>query len=85
MFQFKVLAVRDVSFPDNETGKQVEGKSVWCSSPCDRSGWRGVEVLKLWFPANSPFIDVVDALLPDQVISVSYNRYGKIDSLEVLQ
>lgn len=84
MVEFKVLAVRDVSFKDDK-GKQVEGMQLWLSTPSESAGWRGLEILKLWISSDSPFVDTVDALQADQILSISFNRYGKPNAMEVLQ
>jgi len=84
MKEFKVLTVRDVSFTD-DSGKQVQGLQLWCSSPSDAPGWRGVEVLKIWIPSDSIHVSTVDALRPDDLLHIIFNRYGKPDSIEVVQ
>ena len=83
MVQFKVLTVRDVEFTDN-SGKKVEGMQLWCSAPSDSPGWRGIEVLKIWIPSDSIFVDMVDKLKPDMALDISFNRYGKPSSIEVI-
>lgn len=84
MVEFKVLTVRDVSFTDS-SGKQVEGLQLWCSSPSDAPGWRGIEVLKIWIPSDSIFVNTVDALKPGQILDITFNRFGKPSSIEVVQ
>ena len=84
MVEFKVLTVRDVEFTDN-TGKKVEGMQLWCSCPSDAPGWRGVEIVKIWIPSDSIFVNVVDGLKPDTVLDISFNRYGKPTSIEVIK
>lgn len=83
MVEFKVLTVRDVSFRD-DTGKQVEGMQLWCSAPSDSPGWRGIEILKIWIPADSIFVDTVNMLKPGMVLDITFNRYGKPSSIEVI-
>ena len=83
MIQFKVLTVRDVSFKD-DSGKQVEGLQLWCSCPSDSPGWRGIEIVKIWIPADSIFVDLVDSLKPDTVLGITFNRFGKPANIEVI-
>lgn len=83
MQEFKVLTVRDVSFKDNN-GKQVEGMQLWCSTPSSEAGWRGSEILKLWISSDSAFVDTVDSLKAGDVLNITFNRYGKPNSIEVI-
>lgn len=83
MVEFKVLTVRDVNFTDG-TGKTVEGLQLWVSCPSDAPGWRGIEIAKIWIPSDSIFVNTVDALKPDQVLDISFNRFGKPSSIEVI-
>ena len=83
MVQFKVLTVRDVSFRD-DSGKQVEGLQLWCSSSSDSPGWRGIEIVKLWIPADSIFVNLVDSLKPDTLLDITFNRFGKPANIEVI-
>lgn len=83
MVEFKVLTVRDVSFKD-DAGKQVEGMQLWCSAPSDSPGWRGVEVLKIWISADSIFVNTVDVLKPGDLLNITFNRFGKPSSIEVI-
>lgn len=83
MQEFKVLTVREVSFTDKDN-RQVEGLQLWCSSPSDAPGWRGTEVLKIWIPSDSIFVHTVDALKPGMVLDITFNRYGKPSSIEVI-
>lgn len=83
MVEYKVLTVRDVSFTDDK-GKEVQGLQLWCSSPSDAPGWRGVEVMKLWIPSDSIFVNTVDALKPDNLLNITFNRFGKPSSIDVV-
>ena len=84
MLEFKVLTVRDVSFTD-DSGKQVEGLQLWCSFPSDAPGWRGLEVAKFWIPSGSIFVNTVDVLKPGDLLNITFNRFGKPSSIEVVE
>lgn len=83
MVEFKVLTVRDVSFKDKDD-KQVEGLQLWCSCPSDAPGWRGIEIVKIWIPADSIFVNTVDSLKPGMVLDITFNRFGKPSAMEVI-
>lgn len=82
MQEFKVLTVRDVSFKDDK-GHQVEGMQLWCSTPSSDAGWRGSEILKIWISSDSAFVGTVDCLKEGDMIHISFNRYGKPQTIEV--
>ena len=83
MKEFKVLTVRDLNFKDNN-GNEVSGMQLWVDCPSEEHGWNGYEVIKIWVPAGSRHESLVASLKRDDRLHLTFNRFGKPDTMEVL-
>lgn len=73
----KVLAIRHLDFLD-DAQRPVKGHQVFVSAPTNEKGWtQGVELLKIWVPDGSAQEATAVALLPNDEISIDFNRRGK--------
>lgn len=75
--KFEVLTVRDISFKDDKSGRQIEGMQLWLIGESQDKSWNGWEVLKLWIDANSPMAVDVHQLRRCDHVQVSFGRNGK--------
>lgn len=73
---FKVFGIRPVNFTDSSSGNQITGTTLYLGSRNEYV--TGMETSKV-FVKNS--IDCSKFRVND-VINVSFNQYGKIDSIE---
>ena len=76
--QWKIIGFRKLSFQDQQTGKQVNGYSLFMVRPGSGENMTGDEAQKLFI--SSEYVDYVPCL-GDQV-QLIYNRYGKISSIQ---
>lgn len=79
MEQWKVVGYRKVDFKDQE-GRSVKGYSLFLAREPEDPGITGLEVQKVYISSDR----VPYAPVENQLIGLNYNRYGKIQSIEVL-
>lgn len=79
---FKVLAIKHVSFTDDQ-GNYVEGDQLWLVGETKDPVWNGREVLKVWLPVGSEIAKILDEIDNDFMVIVEFNRRGKALSIEV--
>lgn len=80
----RVLAIRHLNFT-NDQGQTIAGHHVYAAAKTDESGWiSGIELLKIWIPDGSDQESSVVALLPNDEITVDFNRRGKPFLLDVV-
>lgn len=72
----KVLTIRRLDFTTDKN-EEIKGYQVWLLAPTDNKSWTTHEVLKCWVPDTSPNAGDAAALLPDDLVSFEFNRYGK--------
>lgn len=81
MNEFKVLAIKTVSFTDDR-GKLVSGYQLWLYGQTYEPGWQdGYEVLKAWIPDESELADLVADLSVGTNVTVKFSRRGKVIDL----
>lgn len=78
MEQWKVIGFRKLSFKDEKTGKQVNGYSLFLCRPGTGDNMTGDECQKIFI--SSEYVDYTPYL--GETISLIYNRYGKISSIQ---
>lgn len=74
----KVIGIRHVDFTAAD-GKQVSGYTVFCSYPIARNG-QGFGVEKI-FLSDNKLANIGYFPELDDEINVSYNRWGKVESV----
>ena len=79
MEKWKVVGWRDVDFKDQSSGKQVAGTSLFLARPGE-GNIHGLEVQKLFI--SREYVNYVP--VENQMIGINFNRYGKVQSIEVL-
>lgn len=79
MEKWKVVGYRKVDFKDQE-GRSVKGYSLFLAREPDDESITGLEVQKVYISSDR----VQYAPVENQNIGLNYNRYGKIQSIEVL-
>lgn len=75
--KFEVLTVRDISFKDQKSDRQIEGMQVWLTGQTDDPSWNGWEVFKIWIDANSRLAVDVRSLRRCDHVQVDFGRNGK--------
>lgn len=75
--KFEVLTVRDISFKDEKSGRQIEGMQLWLTGQSDDPSWNGWEVFKLWIPSGSAMAADVHQLRRCDHVQVDFGRNGK--------
>ena len=78
MEKWKVVGWRKVNFKDSRD-VQVDGTSLFLARPGEGS-IVGLETQKLFI--SSQYVDYIP--VENQMIGINYNRYGKVQSIEVL-
>lgn len=76
MEKWKVVGWRDVNFTDQQNGKQVIGVSLFLARP-GGNGVHGLEVMKLFY--NPAYVEYPP--VENQMVIITYNRYGKVASI----
>lgn len=79
MEKWKVVGWRNVNFQDPARGNQVSGTSLFLARPGEGKVV-GLETQKLFI--SSEYVDYTP--VENQMIGINYNRYGKVQSIEVL-
>ena len=79
MEKWKVVGYRKVDFKDQE-GRPVKGYSLFLAREPEDDNITGLEVQKVYISSDR----VQYAPTENEAIGVNYNRYGKIQSIEVL-
>ena len=80
MEKWKVVGWRDVDFKDQRTGNQVTGTTLFLAREPEDKKVHGLEVQKLFISDEYVDYDPVE----NQMIGINFNRYGKVQSIEVL-
>ena len=75
--KFEVLTVRDISFKDEKTGRQIEGMQLWITGESSDPSWNGWEVFKIWIDSKSNLAVDVHQLRRGDHIQVAFGRNGK--------
>lgn len=77
---YKVIGVRASSFQPKDANQTIEGLTLYCAFQDEKIRGFGTERLFVTYPK---FVNQVIPN-PDDQIRVSYNKYGKVESVEVL-
>lgn len=80
MEKWKVVGWRDVDFKDQSSGKQVTGTTLFLYGESDDPKVHGFVTQKLFISKEYVKYDPV----LNQQIGINFNRYGKVQSIEVL-
>lgn len=80
MEEWNVLTYRDYDFDDN--GRKVKGRTLHCYRQSRGNGWPGVEYAKLSCPFGSEAFNVTP--VPGKKYSIGFDRYGKVNRLELI-
>ena len=79
MEKWKVVGWRNVDFTDPQ-GRHVSGYSLFLARPAQSPDITGLEVQKIFISKQYVAYDPVE----NQMIGINFNRYGKVQSIEVL-
>lgn len=74
---FEVLTIRDISFKDQKSDRQIEGMQLWLTGATDDKSWNGWEVFKLWIDSNSAMASDVHQLRRGDHVQIDFGRNGK--------
>lgn len=77
-----VRGFKVVDFKDKDSGNRVNGLTIYCSFPDDSV--TGEMCDKLFLPL-SKFEDVCNTIDVGSVLDISYNRFGKVDKVFIIQ
>lgn len=77
---YKVIGVRAVSFTPRNESQPIEGTNLYCAYEDNRITGHGCEK---FFVSPGKFVDGIVPRVND-LINVSYNRYGKIETVTVV-
>lgn len=80
--KYIVIGIEHRSYVSKKTGKNVEGYNLYLSQEPDRPDTRviGVRCFSEWLsPQSYP-----DDIEVGSVVSISYNRFGRVDSVTVV-
>lgn len=77
VYKFEVLTVRDVSFKDEKSDRQIEGMQLWLTGQTEDKSWNGWEVFKIWVDGKSNMAADVHLLRRGDHVQVDYDRRGK--------
>lgn len=80
MEKWKVVGYRKVDFKDQD-GRSVKGYTLFLARNTEDSSITGLEVQKIFISSER----VAYAPAENDYIGLSYNRYGKIQDIEVLK
>lgn len=80
MEKWKVVGYRSVNFKDQNSRKQVTGYSLFLARNPESPDITGLEVQKLFISKEYVSYSPVE----NQMIGINFNRYGKVQSIEVL-
>ena len=79
MEKWKVVGWRNVDFKDPQ-GRHVSGYSLFLARPAQDDKVVGLEVQKIFISKQYVQYEPVE----NQMIGINFNRYGKVQSIEVL-
>lgn len=80
MEKWKVVGWRNVNFTDQNSGKQVTGYSLFLARNPVSPDITGLEVQKMFISKEYVSYSPVE----NQMVAINFNRYGKVQSIEVL-
>lgn len=80
MEKWKVVGYREVDFKDQRTNKEVIGYSLFLEREPETDKIRGVEVQKIFISGD--YVDYEPVV--GETIGIMFNRYGKVQSIEVI-
>lgn len=79
MEKWKVVGWRNVDFTDPQR-RHVSGYSLFLARPAQSPDITGLEVQKIFISKQYVQYEPVE----NQMIGINFNRYGKVQSIEVL-
>lgn len=79
--KFVVFACRELDFTD-ESGKKIQGLSIYMGQPTTEKGWKGMSCEKFFIRKDSPAYPMHFPVSGSEIV-VEFNRFGKITSIEV--
>lgn len=83
MNEFKVLAVKDVNFV-NDQDEQIQGLQFWILGQTTDSSWiTGTETMKIWIPYGHQLEVTVRSLRSGDSVWINFNNRGKIQQLSL--
>lgn len=82
-YQFEVLTVRDINFQD-DSGRKVSGKQLWVIGATEETSWHGYEVMKIWVNDGTRLDAAVQQLRRGDQINVTFNRRGKVETIDLI-
>lgn len=80
MEKWHVVGYREVNFKDARTNKDVVGYTLFLERESEDKKIHGIEVQKIFISAD--YVDYEPAVGDD--IGILFNRYGKVNSIEVI-
>ena len=80
MEKWKVVGFRKVDFKD-QNGKPIKGYTLFLARDPDDEGIIGLEVQKIFISSDRVPYSPVEG----EYIGLNYNRYGKIQDIQVVQ
>lgn len=83
MNEFKVLAVKDLNFV-NDQGEKVAGLQFWILGQTADPSWiTGTETMKIWIPYGHQLEATVRGLRSGDSVWINFNHRGKIQQLSL--
>lgn len=82
MDEFQVVGFRGYSFDDKKTGNKVEGVTVFCMT----DGGEGVtgNITEKFSLSQKKLSDINWTPMVGDTVTPVYNKYGKVDTVQVL-
>ena len=79
--KFTVIGIEHRSYVSKKTGKNVEGFNIYLSQDVDDKNLLGVRCFTEWFSPEL-FSDEIEV---GSVVSLGYNRFGRVASVTVIE
>ena len=79
--KFTVIGIEHRSYVSKKTGKNVDGYNLYISQEVDDKNVLGVRCYSEWLSPEL-FSDEIEV---GSVVSLGYNRFGRVDSVTVIE
>ncbi len=80
----KVIGIRESSF-ETKDGNQIDGMSIYCTYPMSGKGVYSGEACERVYITKKRLYDCGYTPVVGDEIKVMYNRFGKVDSIELAE
>ena len=84
MEKMVVFGKKKINF-DTKDGKHVEGIKLHCTKEPPNASWTGYGYEGIFVDIKSDLYKVADTLPVQTTINCDFNRYGKVNSFEVVK